>query len=140
MNALLTAIVTWLSINFGLPATYDHPKIEFMSDNAIYEIRYGPNNSGNGTRVFAVYDDLRKRILLPQTWLASSPADVSTLVHEMVHHLQRYGKIKYACAGAREELAYAAQKKWLAQFRTDLGREFGLDDFTLKVTTTCPIP
>ena len=31
MQALLTLIVVWLSINFGLPPIYDHPKVEFVS-------------------------------------------------------------------------------------------------------------
>jgi len=31
METLLTAIVTWLSIGFGLPATYAHPRVELVS-------------------------------------------------------------------------------------------------------------
>jgi len=139
MNALLTVIVTWLSINFGLPANYDHPTIEFMAEDAIHAVRYGPIKSEQGPHVVAVYDDLRKRILLPQSWSAERPADVSALVHEMVHHLQRQAEMKYACTSAREELAFAAQAKWLDQIGTDLNREFRLDAFTLKIMTICPL-
>jgi hypothetical protein len=77
---------------------------------------------------------------LPQNWKAASPADVSVLVHEMVHHLQRHAGKKYECAGAREQLAFDAQAKWLNQFGTDVNREFKLDDFTLKAMTVCPLP
>jgi hypothetical protein len=40
MNALLTTIVLWLSTNFGLPASYDHPQVEFVPETKIVEIRY----------------------------------------------------------------------------------------------------
>jgi hypothetical protein len=39
--------------------------------------------------------------------------------------------------GAREELAYAEQEKWLALFDRSLLTEFQIDPFTLKVSTTC---
>jgi hypothetical protein len=58
----------------------------------------------------------------------------------MVHHLQRHANMEFECVGAREKLAYAAQAKWLGQFGTDLDREFGLDDFTVKIMTVCPLP
>jgi hypothetical protein len=140
MDHLMTVIVTWLSLNYGLPAHYEHPSIEFLPEESIHRIHYGPTHSGKGSRVVAVYDVSGIRILLPQYWKATSPADVSALVHEMVHHLQRHAGMTYACAGAREKLAFAAQEKWLERFGTDLDREFELDDFTLKVMTTCPLP
>lgn len=140
MSHLMTVIVTWLAINFGLPAYYEHPSVEFMPEEAIRTVRYGPIKGRQVPKVVAVYDDLRKRILLPRNWIGASPADVSVLVHEMVHHLQRHAGMKYGCACAREKLAFAAQAKWLDQFGTDLNREFRLDDFTLKIMTTCPIP
>jgi len=31
MEALLTAIVVWLSANYNLPASFEHPRIEFAS-------------------------------------------------------------------------------------------------------------
>jgi hypothetical protein len=85
----------------------------------------------------AVYDDLTKTIFLPDTWKGDTPADLSVLVHEMVHHLQNNAHKKYDCAGAREGLAYAAQDKWLKLFGRDLSSEFQIDAFTLKVSTAC---
>ena len=40
MNTLLTTIVLWLSTNFGLPANYDHPVVEFVPETKIVELRY----------------------------------------------------------------------------------------------------
>lgn len=140
MDHLLTVIVTWLSLSFGLPAHYDHPTIAFLPEEALHGVHYGPAYSREDARVVAVYDEARSKILLTRNWKVTSPADVSVLVHEMVHHLQRNAGMTYGCPAAGEKLAYTAQAEWLEQFGTSLEREFELDAFTLKVMTTCPLP
>ncbi len=112
MNAFLSAIVTWLSINFGLPATYDHPDIVFVPAVQISEFVYADAGKKNRQDVIAGYNDVRRVILLPDSWDDKSPADLSVLVHQMVHHLQNLSEIEYDCPGAREEPAYAAQDRW----------------------------
>ncbi len=153
MDALLTTIVLWLSINFNLPGTFDLPKVEFVRPIEITFFRYqaftaeaqrqvlasqAADNATNGRReVVAVYDARRTRILLPQGWNGQTPAEVSVVVHEMVHHLQNKSGLKYACVGEREKLAYEAQEKWLSLFGQSLEKEFEIDAFTLKMSTTC---
>lgn len=152
MDALLTAIVLWLSLNFDLPATYDHPKIEVVPVAEIIVTRYkaftpearrevlafhGSAASGKSREVVAVYDDAKKTILLPEGWSGQTPAELSVLVHEVVHHLQKAADLKYECATAREKLAYAAQDRWLGLFGLSLAGEFDIDAFTLKVSTSC---
>ena len=148
MNALLTAIVLWLSANFDLPAIHEHPRVELVPASAIASLRYkglagwqmqGPHaTSQAGQReVVSVYDDRTKSIYLRDDWTGSTPAELSVLVHEMVHHLQNVGKLKFECPQNREELAYKAQDKWLKQFGRDLETDFELDGFTLLVTTQC---
>jgi Domain of unknown function (DUF6647) len=148
MNALLTTIVLWLSVNFGLPARYDHPSIEFAPAAKIVALRYGSitgeqlqagetSSSPAAREVVAVYVDATKTIYLPENWTGSTPAELSILVHEMVHHLQNVGKLKFECPQEREQLAYKAQEKWLNLFGRDLLREFELDAFTLLVSTRC---
>jgi hypothetical protein len=69
------------------------------------------------------------------TWISTNfelPPD-----HEMVHHLRNRAGKRYNCAGAREELAYAAQDKWLNLFGRNLSTEFQIDAFTLHVGTAC---
>src|SRR5712691_4206864 len=39
-EALLSAIVTWLSTNLDLPAIYDHPHIEFVPQQKMATVRY----------------------------------------------------------------------------------------------------
>ncbi len=140
MNALLTAVVTWLSINFGLTAIYDHPQVELQPQMQITKLRYGADHMADGRAVVAVYDDKAASILLSRDWTGRTPAELSILVHEMVHHLQNKAGLTYPCPAARETLAYAAQAKWLSQFGSDLWRDFEIDPFTLKVMTRCMIP
>ena len=38
MEALLTAVVVWLSANYNLPSSFEHPHIEFASAKDILRI------------------------------------------------------------------------------------------------------
>jgi len=148
VNTLLTTIVLWLSTNFGLPASNEHPRVEFRPPAEIVALRYG-NVVDRGSQaanalaqpspreVVSVYDHATKTIYLPEGWLGNTPAELSVLVHEMVHHLQNVGKLKFECPQEREQIAYKAQERWLNLFGRDLLRDFELDPFTLLVITKC---
>jgi hypothetical protein len=153
MQALLTVIVTWLSINFGLPAVYEYPRVELASPAQMAAVRYSrlaavrPDRVAAergqlapaevGENVFAIYDDATRTIYLHQNWTGATPADSSLLVHEMVHHLQNIAGTKFACAGEREKDAYRAQRTWLELFGRTLEHEFELDPMTILVRTDC---
>lgn len=152
MTALLAAIAMWLSANFDLPATHDHPRIELITETEIMFIRYQAftverrreiaaalDNATDDKRrkVVSIYEDKTRTIYLPAGWNGGTPGELSVLVHEMVHHMQNVGDLRYECAGAREKLAYEAQEKWLSLFGRNLAGEFDLDTFTLKVSTSC---
>ena len=47
--------------------------------------------------IVSVYDDKTKTIVLPVGWQGISPAELSELVHELVHHLQTVAGLTYAC-------------------------------------------
>jgi len=134
---LLNAIVTWLATNFELPAIYSHPRIAFASAQQIASLRYGTGGTDGGRQVMGVYVDRSKTIYLPQGWAGRSPAELSVLVHELVHHLQNLDKRRYDCPEAREKLAYDAQEKWLGLFGRSLLQDFQIDAMTLKVGTAC---
>ncbi len=146
MDALLTAIILWLSANFALPSTLDPPKVQFSppeqiaalrQDSSGEMIRSGATPKPVGREVVSVYVDVTKTIHLPQGWKGNTPADLSILVHEMVHHLQNVARMRFACPQEREKLAYQAQEQWLALFGRNLEREFEIDPFTLLVSTNC---
>jgi hypothetical protein len=111
MQALLTAIVTWLSINFALPADYDHPALYLVPQDEISHVRY-PHTAEKklsdtavadswSPSVMSVYDSRTAAILLPKRWQGVTPAELSILVHEMVHHLQYRAGTTFACPAER---------------------------------------
>jgi hypothetical protein len=149
---LLGGIVRWLSENYDLPATVDHPHTELVPATQIANIRLralaasgrrddhevgSAIQNANLREVVAFYDNTTKTIVLADDWTGATPADLSILIHEMVHHLQNVGQLKYVCPEAREHLAYEAQERWLGQFGTDLEKVFEIDGLTLLVRTTC---
>jgi len=151
-RALLTDIVTWLSSKFDLPAIHDHPRVEFAPPLKIAAMRYkgmlplawredsirDPAAQTAGLReVVAIYRDDTKTIYLNESWTGTSPAEMSILVHEMVHHLQNRAGMKFECPAAREKLAYQAQNEWLKRFGRDLEKDFEIDMLTLLVTSAC---
>jgi hypothetical protein len=136
-DLLLNAIVTWLAANFDLPANYDHPTIELAPAKTIAALRFGAAGTSGQSDVVAVYVDRTRTIVLPQDWTGRTPAELSVLVHELVHHLQDLDKRTYNCPQLREKLAYDAQEKWLGLFGRNLESEFGIDAMTLLVGTAC---
>ena len=151
MQAMLTVIVTWLSISLGLPATYDHPRVETVPHATLVALRYGQSSSDpasksavaangaipNAQDLVAVYDTPRRTIYLAEGWSGKTPAEVSVLVHEMVHHLQNLSGSKYECMQEREALAYKAQDMWLRLFGEDLEKTFEINPMALLVRTRC---
>jgi len=144
---LLRAIVTWLAAEFQLPGQTAYPTIRFESSARITSFRHTGLLSDDarhmaslpkGQReVVAAYDPDSRTILLPERWSGATPAELSILVHEMVHHLQTMARTRFECPQASEELAYAAQERWLGLFGRDLASDFEIDGLTLLVSTKC---
>lgn len=152
-RALLDMLSSWLIANFELPATDHHPRVELVSRMRLTALRYrglasdrsadpaadgrfaGP--TGAVQEVYAVYDDDRRTIYLPEDWEGVTPAEISVLVHEIVHHLQNAAGLKYRCPQERERAAYEAQSRWLELFGKELSDEFDIDALAVLVRTNC---
>lgn len=148
---LLAAIEAWLAYHFDLPSSKRHPRVELVPPAKIAALRYQgffPNSrterAANGHSaappdgdVVAVYSDATQTIYLAEGWTGTTPAELSVLVHEMVHHLQNVRGLKYQCPQEREKLAYMAQDRWLGLFGHSLERDFELDGFSVLVKTRC---
>jgi Domain of unknown function (DUF6647) len=148
-GSTLTGIVVWLADNFNLPNIHEYPDIQFASAEDLIGMKYNGYFIGRSgaqsqdTRqdqheIEAVYNDVLKTIFLRLEWTGKTSAEQSMLVHEMVHHLQNLGQLKYDCPSAREKIAYEAQDCWLRQFDKHLQTEFQIDPFSMIVKTTCP--
>jgi hypothetical protein len=152
LDNLTAILIAWISANFGLPVPTDDPDIIFASKAQMMEVRLAsvasadtryhalesqlaPDNDGYG--LYALYNDETGTLYLREDFSAALTADVSILLHEMVHHIQNEADMEYECAEKRERLAYRVQNRWLESFGTNLEREFGLDPMTVLVRTNC---
>jgi len=126
------------------------PKIGFMAPARIAALYYrgllGEQRTvainsrampDGGSEIMAVYEPALETIYLPEGWRGTTPAEMSVLVHELVHHLQYRAQLKFACPQEREKVAYAAQARWLEQFGRSLFSEFETDPMTLLLRTNC---
>jgi hypothetical protein len=147
---MLTAVESWVSSQFDLPAIHEHPRIEFAPPAKITSLRFTdllsdpktqvePNNRASSAQhdTIAIYYDATRTIYLPVGWTGGTLAELSVLVHEVVHHFQNVFGLKYECLQEREKLAYIAQDRWLAQFGHSLESDFHIDAFSQFVKTQC---
>jgi hypothetical protein len=148
---LLAPIAIWLSKEFALPSIQRYPEVELLSSAAINALRYKglsprasnkiASDSGPATpqasETVAIYSDHEQTIYLAEGWSGRTPADLSVLVHEMVHHFQNVLGLRHECPQEREKLAYMAQERWLGLFGHNLETDFELDGFSLIGKTRC---
>lgn len=134
---LLDTVVLWLVANYDLVASADAPAVVGLPDSALVAMRYGPDASVRPGDVLALYSDADRTIYVSESWTGSTAAEISILVHEMVHHLQSAAGMRFACPAEREVLAYRAQDAWLSLFGESLESSFGIDAAMLLVGTVC---
>jgi Domain of unknown function (DUF6647) len=140
MEALMTAIATWLTLNFALPVAPELPKVAQATPEQMVQVRLQGREApaaAAAAEIEALYDDTTRTIYLRGGWSPDRPRDVSVLVHEMVHHLQNAAGMRFECPQARERMAYAAQRRWLERHGQDLLEEFQLDPMTVLLRTRC---
>jgi hypothetical protein len=143
---VLRTIEAWLVRNFDLPAGRSLPAIRKVPPAQIAALHYRgqfnpleplPIGDTSTNDVVAAYDPRTETIYLPLQWTGASPVELSVLVHEMVHHLQKQAKLKYMCLQEGERLAYGAQDRWLHEAGFSLEKEFGIDALTQLVRGNC---
>jgi len=110
-QSMLEEIAAWLSQNFDLPQTSDLPAVRHLPPFEMMSVRLQPLmdeqrhkvvtslRAGTlmGREPLALYDNRTKTIFLAEAWSSSNRADVSILVHEMVHHLQNLAAHTFMC-------------------------------------------
>lgn len=147
-DALLNDLQAWLHENEALPVARDLPRIVYASPRKMTALRYRALavneqnqslNVSNGISptTIAIYIDDERTIYLPDGFAAKTAGELSVLVHELVHHIQKSAGLRYDCPQAREKEAYLAQDRWLRQFGSSLSHEFEIDPFTVLVNSLC---
>ena len=143
---LVAALETWIAAELHVPAVADQPHFVFASPYQLLVTRYGQaprdrrglaSSSPLESDVVALYETRTGTVYLPRGWTGETPAELSVLAHELVHHVQSVADIRYACPAAMEASAFDAQDRLLALFGTNLEREFGIDPFTRLARTVC---
>lgn len=110
---LLEELELWLDQHSDLPRRAVRPGIALVTPSEARAIVEDQRPSArDGLRGF--YDPERRQIWLVAPWSADDPQDISTLLHELVHHRQAEAGHWY-CPGAQELPAYRLQEAWLAE-------------------------
>nr|WP_296430304.1 DUF6647 family protein [Roseovarius sp. BRH_c41] len=135
--SVLDTLMLWLATNFDLAVSTKPPVLITVPDAELVEMRYGVETVLRPGDVVALYDHPARTIYLSDSWTGNTPADLSVLVHEMVHHLQAVGDMRFACPAEREVVAYRAQEAWLGLFGESLETSFGISAATILVGTVC---
>lgn len=129
--------VLWLDSHYQLGIPTSHPDIIALPQSELVARRYGPEADEAQVEIVALYDKELRAILVSSEWTGKSLAELSILVHEMVHYLQDESGTVFACPAEREKLAYQAQNDWLRLSDESLESTFGIDPALILVATAC---
>jgi hypothetical protein len=136
MEALIPGMLIWICLQIGCEPP-PPPKVVVVSQEVIDARVYGENPHG-GTCVCGLYDPETETIWLPEDCRADDIFNQSTLLHELVHHVQTVTEMDYPCLAAREPLAYGLQAQWLQESGVeDPYAMMGVDKFTILIRSIC---
>jgi len=139
---LLEALAIWVGAKLGQPVPTSLPRLVFKPADQVTVLRFKQYASEimqqqGRPNIVSIYDARENIIYLRDTWSGATAADLSVLVHELVHHFQEAHQARFECDAAREAKAFELQEKWLRLFGESLEEEFQIDPFTLLVRTSC---
>lgn len=136
MEALMPAMLIWICLQIGCEPP-PPPDVVWVSRTELRERVFG-DVSPAGAIVCGLYDDATQTILLPDGCSPENILDQSTLLHELVHHVQVVTQMEYPCPAARERLAYGLQAQWLEEKGiADPYAAMGIDEFTILIRSLC---
>jgi hypothetical protein len=141
LHLVVAAVTGWVAAELGEPVPDALPAIVFMDRASMRAIRGSggapSRESESEAGVQALYLDDSRTVVLPAGWTGATAAQVSMLVHEVVHHFQALRGDIHACPAAREKLAYEVQERWLRAHGESLESALGIDRFYLLIATNC---
>lgn len=130
---LVADLITWIGENSGYDvadALENPPAISLCSPGT--SIDYEGRVVLVDEKLRAAYDMEARRIFLVRPWSADDPMHVSSLLHELVHHVQ-WTRRTWDCMYEPEWQAYKMQDKWLKE----RGVEAGFDWFFIFAISRC---
>ena len=154
MDTLIVALIAWIVARTELVAP-NPPRIVFVPKHQINELYRGVTNGerepqtifsnfrgarnpSDAVGVQALYVRADATIYLQQNWRPVGLRNQSILLHELVHHVQRFNHVKGPCPASLERRAYDLQAAWLReQGVADPYELMGPDQFTVAILTAC---
>lgn len=113
--ATIGDLITWIESKTTYDASRtraDPPKVVFASAGDV--VSYEGASLIVPRDVRALYDLQTRTIYLMRPWSEVSIADVSTLLHELVHDVQ-FSNRRWLCSNEAEPQAYRLQAEWLSE-------------------------
>lgn len=157
VDTLTLTLLHWIVAKTGLTAP-EPPRVSFVPEYQMTHLFDAASNrdrkpqadvpaiQGEGGahpafRVQALYLRATATVYLPETWRPGGLRDQSILLHELVHHVQRFNKVVPVCPAALERQAYELQATWLReQGAAEPYKLIGTDEFTVLMRTACIPP
>ena len=154
MDKLVATLLAWIVAQTGLAAP-NPPRIVFVPKYQLSELYRGVSNGERepqaifsnikgarnpndpaGVQAFYVRDDAT--IYLQTDWRPVGLRNQSILLHELVHHVQRFNRVNPSCPGSLEKRAYDLQAEWLRERSVRNPSELiGSDQLTVAILTAC---
>jgi hypothetical protein len=136
----LDAVAAWVAEYRGTDIPERLPLIVYLPHDrlvAAFDAARQSAGSQASTDLLAFYNSRTETIYLSSDWTGDSPAELSILVHEMVHHFQQVEAERFACGAAREKDAYAAQEAWLQERGLTLESALGTNPLFVLLVSNC---
>lgn len=135
MDVLVATYLAWIIAQTGLVIP-DHPPIQLVTLKDMARRHGSPEN--NGLELQALYNRAEGSIYLPKGWEPKDLRQKSALLHELVHHVQRFNNMKLPCIAAYERQAYELQIRWLReQGVADPYELIGTNELGINMVSVC---
>lgn len=132
---LVLDLVDWIDANTGFDVSKTRkapPAVEFHIPGET--IDYEGRDIVIDPRIRGAYDADRQVVILVPPWSEDDDQAVSTLLHELIHHVQLQSR-EWDCIGQPEWQAYKLQEKWL----NERGETGGFDWLDIFIRSRCPM-
>ncbi len=130
-------LIAWIVAKTGW-TTQEPPLICFVSLGQLPKIYHGDGGASSEPEIGALYSNKTHKVYLLDNWKPDNLHDRATLLHELVHHLQRLNNVKAACLAANEPQAYHLELEWLReQGIQDPYKFLDIDEFTIRLNSQC---
>ncbi len=139
MKELITMLLMWIGQSTMYNVDIPHPRVVMMHPQELNE-QYNKSilaKTNHVEELWAYYNTKNQTIYLRQDFRQYDPWHRSILVHELLHHVQYWNKVKFQCINQMEEQAWPLQKKYLKEFHNI---DWNYDELWYLLISTCANP